>query len=87
MDLAGYYLPTDLIVFPVGKYDLVLGALWMKTLGPITMDYSELIMAFNYQGKSHLLRGVSEECKVFGPKSLNRLKGGGYAILYVASEG
>ncbi|XP_019248584.1 PREDICTED: uncharacterized protein LOC109227846 [Nicotiana attenuata] len=71
----GTTFSSDLIVFPVGKYDLVLGALWMKTLGPITMDYSKLTMAFNYQGKSHLLRGVFEECKVSSPKSLNRLKG------------
>nr|XP_009618325.1 uncharacterized protein LOC104110514 [Nicotiana tomentosiformis] len=47
----------------------------MKILGPITMDYFELIMAFNYHGKYHLLRGVSEKCKVSSPKSLNKLKG------------
>ncbi|XP_070011218.1 uncharacterized protein LOC142162326 [Nicotiana tabacum] len=40
---------SDLIVFPVGRYDLVLGALWMKTLGPVTMDYTDLTMSFTYQ--------------------------------------
>lgn len=73
--LQGTTFSSNLIVFLVGKYDLVLGVLWMKTLGPITMDYSELTMSFNYQGKYHLLRGVCEECKVSSPKSLNRLKG------------
>ncbi|XP_019240554.1 PREDICTED: uncharacterized protein LOC109220546 [Nicotiana attenuata] len=73
--LQGTTFSSDLLVFTVVKYDLVLGALWMKTLGPITMDYSELTMAFNYQGKHHLLKGVSEDCKVSSPKSLNRLKG------------
>ncbi|XP_019263582.1 PREDICTED: uncharacterized protein LOC109241311 [Nicotiana attenuata] len=73
--LQGTTFSSELTCIPVGKYDLVLGALWMKTLGPITMDYSELTMAFNYQGKSNLLRGVSEDCKVSSPKSLNWLKG------------
>ncbi|XP_075096365.1 uncharacterized protein LOC142174465 [Nicotiana tabacum] len=32
---------SDLIVFSVSKCDLALGALWMKTLGPVTMGYSD----------------------------------------------
>nr|XP_009616134.1 uncharacterized protein LOC104108732 [Nicotiana tomentosiformis] len=73
--LQGTTFTSDLIVFPVGKYDLVLGALWMKTLGPVTMDHSNLTMIFNYQGKFHLLKGVTDECKVLNSKAIGKLKG------------
>ncbi|XP_059284972.1 uncharacterized protein LOC132038306 [Lycium ferocissimum] len=65
----------DLIVFPVGKYDVVLGALWMKSLGPITTDYTKLTMLFDYQGKHQVLKGVNEECKLTSPKSVNKKQG------------
>ncbi|KAH0646384.1 hypothetical protein KY284_034268 [Solanum tuberosum] len=35
--LQGITYQSNLIVFPIGQYDIVLGALWMKTLGPVTM--------------------------------------------------
>lgn len=73
--LQGTTYTSDLIVFPVGKDDLVLGALWMKTLGPATMDYTTLTMSFTYQGKFHLLKGVYEECKFSNTKAVNKMNG------------
>lgn len=73
--MQGTAYTSDLIVFPVGKYDLVLGALWMKTLGPVTMDYTALTMSFTYQGKFHLLKRVSDECKFSSTKAVNKMKG------------
>ncbi|XP_070054190.1 uncharacterized protein [Nicotiana tomentosiformis] len=73
--LPGTSYSSDLIVFPVGKYDLVLGALWMKTLGPVTKDYTDLTMSFTYQGKFHLLKGVYEECKFFSTKAISKMNG------------
>lgn len=73
--LQGTTFTSDLIVFSVGRYDFILRALWMRTLGPITIDYSKLTLDFNYQGKHHLLKGISEECKVSSPKVVNKLRG------------
>lgn len=73
--LQGTSYSSDLIVFPVGKYDLVLRALWIKTLGPVTMDYTTLTMTFTYQGKLQLLKGVSEECKFSSTKAINKMNG------------
>ncbi|XP_070005478.1 uncharacterized protein [Nicotiana sylvestris] len=70
--LQGTTYTSDMIVFHVGKYDLVLGALWMKTLGPVTMDYTELTMSFNYQGKHHVLKGVTEDYKLSSSKAINK---------------
>lgn len=44
----------------------------MKTLCPVTMDYSALTMTFNYQGKQHLLKGVSEDYKLSSSKAVNK---------------
>lgn len=68
-----YY--SDLIVFPIGRYDIVLGVLWMNTLGPVTMDFNELIMSFTHQGKQHALKGVHEECKLASSKAISKLSG------------
>lgn len=73
--LNGTSYSSDLIVFPFGKYDLVLGPLWMKTLGPVTIDYTKMTMTFNYQAKQHLLKGVSKECRLTSFKSVNKNKG------------
>lgn len=73
--LQGTTYTSDLIVFPVGKYDLVLGALWMKALGPVTMDYTQLTMSFNYQNKHHVFKGVTEDCKLSSSKAIKK-KGG-----------
>ncbi|MCD7471125.1 hypothetical protein HAX54_011413 [Datura stramonium] len=55
-ELRGTTYASDLIVFPVGKYDIMLGALWIKTLGLMIMDFNKLIMSFNYQDQFHLLK-------------------------------
>ncbi|XP_070031874.1 uncharacterized protein [Nicotiana tomentosiformis] len=70
--LEGTSYESDLIVFPVGKYDLVPGALWMRTLSPVTMDYSALTMTYNYLGKQHVLKGVSDDCRLPSPKVVNK---------------
>lgn len=46
--LQGTTYATDLLVFPMGRYDVVLCALWMKTLGPVTMNFTALTMSFYY---------------------------------------
>ncbi|MCD7448461.1 hypothetical protein HAX54_042595 [Datura stramonium] len=56
-------------------YDVILGALWMKTLGLVTMDFTELIMIFNYQGKHYVLKGVDENYKLASSKAMNKLHG------------
>lgn len=47
----------------------------MKTLGPITMDYTALTISFTYQGKFHLLNGVSEESNFSSTKAINKING------------
>nr|XP_009783641.1 PREDICTED: uncharacterized protein LOC104232199 [Nicotiana sylvestris] len=79
--LEGTACESDLIVFLVGKYDLVLGALWMRTLGPVTMDYSALTMTYNYLGKQHILKDVPDACRLSSPKAVSSLIGKRYSSM------
>ena len=42
----------------MGGCDIVLGAEWLRTLGPITMDFQELYMSFKQNNSTHTLRGL-----------------------------
>ena len=55
----GYYnLRSDMFSLPLGGCDVVLGAQWLRTLGPILWDFAELWMQFSINGTKHTLRGL-----------------------------
>ncbi|KAJ0037523.1 hypothetical protein Pint_22256 [Pistacia integerrima] len=51
--LEGHKFGVDLFVLPLRGVDIVLGARWLSTLGPIVMDYKKLMLSFT-RGKEHL---------------------------------
>ncbi|KAJ0077923.1 hypothetical protein Patl1_37028 [Pistacia atlantica] len=48
--LDGHQFLLDLFVLPIKRVDLILGAQWLSTLGPILMDYNVLTLSFTWQG-------------------------------------
>lgn len=62
--LQGTTFASDVIVFPI-----LLGDLWIKTLGGMNMDYFEFTIGFNYLGKHHLFKGVFMEYKLSDQRS------------------
>jgi hypothetical protein len=42
----------------MGGCDIVLGADWLMTLGPILMDFKELTMQFNQEGQQYKFQGI-----------------------------
>lgn len=46
--LDGYKFVVDLFVLPLQGADIVLGAQWLATLGPIVMDCKELTLSFTW---------------------------------------
>jgi hypothetical protein len=44
--LNGTLFVLEFYLFPLGGYDSVLGAQWLRTLGPILWDFSKLLMSF-----------------------------------------
>nr|CAD1820600.1 unnamed protein product [Ananas comosus var. bracteatus] len=55
--LQDYYFTTDFYVFPLGGCDVVLGAQWLHTLGPILWDFSKLSMQFTINGQQYSIKG------------------------------
>jgi hypothetical protein len=45
---------------PLAGFDVVLGAQWLGTLGPVTWDFVQRTMSFEQQGRRVLWRVVSE---------------------------
>lgn len=46
IQLGTHQFKVDLLVLPLGRAELVLGVQWLKTLGPVLIDYDTLTMKF-----------------------------------------
>ena len=55
---ARFQLPVFLL--PVSSADLILGASWLKTVGPHIADYDKLQLKFMYDGKFTTLQGEND---------------------------
>ncbi|KAJ1407426.1 Retrotransposon gag domain [Sesbania bispinosa] len=51
---------SDIMLIPLGGYDLVLGIEWLVTLGDIVWNFEKLQMEFKINGKRHVLRGSAQ---------------------------
>eukprot|EP00253_Pinus_taeda_P035006 PITA_35006 len=58
LQMGDYQLKTHLFAIHMGGCDIVLGAEWLRTLGPITMDFQELYMSFKQNNSTHTLCGL-----------------------------
>ena len=58
LQMGDYQLKTHMFSIHMGGCDIVLGAEWLCTLGPITMDFQELYMSFKQNNYTHTLRGL-----------------------------
>lgn len=56
-EVQGTKISSDVHLLPIEGCDLVLGVQWLRTLGPITMDFSLLYPSFKYMGQQVLLQG------------------------------
>jgi len=51
---------TDVILVPLGNYEMVLGIQWLASLGPILWDFKKLRMEFKKGGRRVVLRGTQK---------------------------
>lgn len=56
--LQGLQNTIDFIILPLRGCDLVLGAYWLQSLGPILWVFSQMKMSFTHQGRAHQLHGL-----------------------------
>eukprot|EP00253_Pinus_taeda_P034658 PITA_34658 len=58
LQMGDYQLKIHIFAIQMGGCDIVLGAKWIRTLGPITMDFQEIYMSFKKKNSTHTLRGL-----------------------------
>ncbi|PNX97560.1 retrotransposon-related protein, partial [Trifolium pratense] len=60
----------DAYILEIGGVDLILGVVWLETLGKVTMDWKEMSMLFTYKGNLVKLVGQPLEDKMVTFQSL-----------------
>ena len=59
LQIGDYNLKSHMFSIDMGGCDIVLGAEWLKTLGPILMDFKELTMQFDQEGQQYKFQGIT----------------------------
>eukprot|EP00253_Pinus_taeda_P029980 PITA_29980 len=83
LQMGDYQLKTHMFAIHMGGCDIVLGADWLHTLGPITMDFQELYMSFKLNNHTHTLRGVQAGAPsiISSHRMENLLKKGNHGVV------
>jgi hypothetical protein len=58
LQIGDYHLKSHMFSIGIGGCDIVLGADWLRSLGPILMDFKELTMQFNQEGHQYKFQGI-----------------------------
>jgi hypothetical protein len=58
LQIGDYHLKSHMFAIDMGGCDIVFGADWLRTLGPILMDFQNLTMQFNQGGCKHKFQGI-----------------------------
>ena len=67
LQMGDYHLKTHMFSINMGGCDIVFGIEWLRTLGPIAMDFKELYMSFVNDSHTLLHQGI----RVNPPKVIN----------------
>jgi hypothetical protein len=59
LQIGEYHLKSHMFAIDIGGCDIVLGAEWLRTLGPILMDFKELTMEFDQEGQQYKFQGIT----------------------------
>jgi hypothetical protein len=59
LQIGDYNLKSHMFAIDMGGCDIVLGVEWLRTLGPILMDFQNLTMKFDQGGHKHKFQGIT----------------------------
>jgi hypothetical protein len=59
LQISDYHLKSHMFAIDMGGCDIVLGVEWIRTLGPILMDFKELTMKFDQEGHQYKFQGIT----------------------------
>jgi hypothetical protein len=83
LQIGDYHLKSNMFAIDMGGCDIVLGADWLRILGPILMDFKELTMQFDQEGQQYKFQGIiigSHEI-ISSHRMENLLKKGHYGVI------
>jgi hypothetical protein len=58
LQMGDYHMKNHMFSIAMGGCDIVLGMEWIRTMGPIIMDYQELYMSFTQEAHPYTLMGL-----------------------------
>jgi hypothetical protein len=59
LQIGDYNLKSHMFAIDMGGCDIVFGAEWLRTLGPILMDFQNLTMQFDQGSHKHKFQGIT----------------------------
>ena len=59
LQIGDYHLKSHMFAIDMGGCDIMLGAYWLRTLGPILMDFKYLTMQFDQEGHQYKFEGIT----------------------------
>jgi len=59
LQIGDYHLKSHMFSINMGGCDIVLGADWIRTLGPILMNFKDLTMKFDQEGHQYKFQGIT----------------------------
>jgi hypothetical protein len=59
LQIGDYHLKSHMFAIDMGGCDIVLGPDWLRTLGPILMDFKALTMQFDQEGHQYKFQGIT----------------------------
>jgi hypothetical protein len=59
LQIGDYHLKSHMFSIDMGGCDIVLGVDWLRTLGPILMDFKALTMQFDQEGHQYKFQGIT----------------------------
>lgn len=84
--IQGISVNTDFYLLILERCEVVLGTHWLRTLGPILWDFSNLWMKFKLQGLDYYWKGESiQSPSVLNPSKLRKTIRGKGALLQLCS--
>jgi hypothetical protein len=58
LQIGDYHLNSNMFSIDMGGCDIVLGADWLRTLGPILMDFKALTIQFDQEGHQYKFQSI-----------------------------
>jgi hypothetical protein len=58
LQIGDYHMKSHMFSIDMGGSNIVLGVDWLRTLGPILMDFKELTMQFDQEGQQYKFQGI-----------------------------